>query len=381
MAAELNQHIAILFEFPSLYGGEHSILSVLVQLCADGVFQFTAIAPAEGVLAKRLDAIGIPIVPLSVRSASGVKRDASDLLTDLSRIVTSLQPDIVHANSLSMSRLLGQLCVQLPNQKFTGHVRDIMRLSRQAVADLNSLDRIAAVSEATREFHVAQGLDPKCADVVYNGVDTTRFRGRAGEYCRSDLLPELPPESVVLLNVGQICLRKGQLILAQAVTRLLKFRQDIHLVLVGERHSAKAESVAYEQAIVDEFAAAGLSTHLHRPGYSENVEHWMNAADLLVHTAHQEPLGRVLLEAAASELPIIATDVGGTSEILQDQYSARLLPPGDIGVLTECLRVSIEDPGSSRQFATAAVIQIWEVFGILRASEALGRFWQTVAKA
>jgi len=380
MAAELNRHVVILFEFPTLNGGEHSMLAVLEQLLVAGHFRFTAIALPEGALANRLEAIGIPIVPFAVRSSFGIKRDVSGLLTELTEIVTSLRPDIVHANSLSMSRLLGQLCTQVPLQLFTGHLRDIMGLSRRAITDLNSLGRIAAVSEATRRFHVEQGLNPECAVVVNNGVDTERFRVRQEAQFRSELLPELSSDAVVLLNVGQICLRKGQLILARAVTRLLKIRQDVHLVLVGERHSAKAESVAYEQAIVDEFADAGLAAHLHRPGYSENVEHWMNAADFLVHAAHQEPLGRVLLEAAASELPVIATDVGGTSEVLQHQCSARLLPPGDVDALVECLQASIGDPESSRRFAEAAVVRIREAFAVARASEALDQFWQSVLK-
>ena len=55
----------------------------------------------------------------------------------------------------------------------------------------------------------------------------------------------------------------------------------------------------------------------------------MNEADLLVHPAKQEPLGRVLLEAAASGLPIVATNVGGTTEIVTDGTSARLVAPNN----------------------------------------------------
>ncbi len=379
MAAELNQHIAILFEFPTLNGGEHSMLTVLERLRTDGGCQFTAVAPPDGPLAHRLSAIGIPLVPFSVRSpSSGIKRDVSNLLAELHEIVTHLQPDIVHANSLSMSRLLGQVCCQLRVPSCTGHIRDIMKVSRQAISGLNCLNRIAAVSEATRRFHIEQGLEPERVEVVRNGVDFSRFYARPKGKFRSQLLPQLPPDTVVLLNVGQICLRKGQFVLAQAVIRVVNSRKNVHLVLVGERHSAKAESIAYEQSIIDEFDNAGLAAHLHRPGYSENVEHWMNAADLLVHTAHQEPLGRVLLEAAASELPIIATNVGGTSEILEHGKSGILVPARNVDAMVAALQSAIDEPRQCRSLAANAVKHIKQDFSVNQACCVLLKFWQGV---
>lgn len=379
MAVELNQHIAILFEFPTLNGGEHSMLTVLEQLRTSGGYQFTAIAPPDGPLAQRLKAIGIPLVPFSVRPrSSGIKRDVLNLLAELHEIVTQLQPDVAHANSLSMSRLLGQSCRQFRGPCCTGHIRDIMKVSRQTISDLNCLHRIAAVSEATGRFHIEQGLEPERVEVLRNGVDTSRFHARPKRKFRRQLLPMLPPDSVVLLNVGQICLRKGQLVLAQAVTRVLNSRTNVHLVLVGERHSAKAESMAYEQLIIDEFDNAGLAAHLHRPGYSENVAHWMNAADLLVHTAHQEPLGRVLLEAAASELPIIATDVGGTPEILEDGRSGIIVPAGNVDAVLDAIQSAIDEPLQCRSFAANAVKHVREEFSVQQASDRLVNFWQGV---
>jgi len=378
MAAELNQHIVILFEFPTLNGGEHSMLSVLEQLSDGDRLRFTVVAPSDGPLSQRLGTIGIPLVPFSVRFSSGSKRSAAELLTELNGIVASLRPDIVHANSLSMSRLLGQLSRRLSTQCCTGHIRDIMKVSRQAISDLNGLNHIVAVSEATRQFHIKQGLESERVEVVRNGVDMSRFRTRQKEKHRSELLPQLSSDSVVLLNVGQICLRKGQLVLARAVTRVLDFRRDVHLVLVGERHSAKAESIAYEQSIIETFADAGLEAHLHRPGYCENTEYWMNAADVLVHTAHQEPLGRVILEAAASELPIIATDVGGTPEILEHEQSGFFVSSGNVDELVKAIEDAIDEPLRFQTHAANAVRNIRQQFSVQQASDGLLKFWRRV---
>jgi len=378
LAAALSCHLTILFEFPTLNGGEHSMLAVLEHLSGIQEFTFTAIAPAEGPLADELHRIGTSIIPWCVRSADGARRPPAELAADLSQLLTDQHVDILHGNSLSMARFLGKVRDDLPNVQCTGHIRDIMSLSAKAIDDLNHLDGIVAVSAATRDAYTSRGLSAALATVIHNGVDVDFFRARSRSAARKELLPSLPLNCRVLLNVGQICLRKGQLDLAQAAVRLLQDRDDLHLVLVGERHSAKAESIAYEQAIIDAFVQNGLQNHLHRPGYCRNVAQWMNAADLLVHVARQEPLGRVLLEAAASELPIVATDVGGTSEIITSQESAWLVPPADVDTLTDCLTTALSQSDVARQHARRATERVRHSFLVPTAAEALMRFWKTL---
>ncbi len=377
MVAPLTLHVALLFEFPALNGGEHSMLSVLQQLAVDSTIRFTAIAPTYGPLADQLKQLHIPLVPFSVRSSTGVKRDIKDLTVELQTIVATLRPNILHANSLSMSRLVAQCQEKMAPAYCTGHIRDIMKISARMIGDLNRLSSIAVVSKTAKDFHEAQGLRSGLSKVIYNGVDTDRFCKRSRADARNALLPQLPKTARVLLNVGQICLRKGQLDLAQAVVQLLRDRNDVYLVLVGERHSGKVESIAYERAIADEFTAFGRKNHLLRIGYSDNVEQWMNSADLLVHTARQEPLGRVLLEAAASELPTIATDVGGTPEILQHEQSGILVPPGDVKALVGCIHAALAKPSRGQAYATSAVEHIRQIFTVRQACQALKGFWQS----
>ena len=373
-------HVAILFEFPSLNGGEHSMLSVLELLRSRPYLQLTAIAPRAGPLAGRLNELRIPLAPMVIRSRAGVKRDAAELRRELTCLAGSLRPDILHANSLATSRLLGEVAGLLSNGvRCTGHLRDIMKLGNRAITHLNQLDRTVAVSQATKSFHVRQGLASARCAVILNGVDPVRFRRQSKTAARASVLPNLPPSARVLLNVGQICLRKGQLDLARAVVRLLHNQNDLHLVLAGKRFSSKAESHAYENAIDDCFAAAGLSDHLHRVGYRDDIPIWMNAADLLVHAAHQEPLGRVLLEAAACKLPIIATSAGGTPEILRNQLDALLVPPGDVNSLTKTIPVVLADQPARETRAGSAARRFRSLFTAQLSAAATEQFWRNVA--
>ena len=312
-------HVALLCEYATLNGGERSLLAVIDAFRAadnsDGPpLTFSAICPADGPLADEFRQRGITVHDFRLRDESGQRLSADDASEFLRSRVRAIGPDIVHANSLSMGRLLGTVAGDIfcPT---TAHLRDIIKLSKAAVTDLNANASLVAVSRATARYHVKQGIHLTRVHVVHNGVDGEIFRPRERQ---SSLHRELgiPDDAFVILNVGQISLRKSQDILVRAVLEentphsLCGDFPRLHIVLAGERTSTKAESVAFEDAISSAFYEAGFIGRLHQLGYRNDMPHLMNEADLLVHTASQEPFGRVLLEAAASELPIVTTGLG-----------------------------------------------------------------------
>ena len=363
--------VGLLFEFPSLNGGEYSMLSVLEQL--KGTLYFHALAPPSGPLADRLDQLGIPRTGFSVRDPSDRKRPVAELTAELEQLRSTLQLDVLHANSLSMARLSGTLghtgCC-------TGHLRDIMRLNQSVIRDLNSNTRLVAVSEAVRTFHQQQGLDSSRCDLIYNGVDSSQFKPCNSTVDGQRLFGNTVSEDdKLLLSVGQICLRKGQLITAQAVCNILQERNDVHLVIAGQRFSEKQESREYEQSLVKTFSDCGKCSHLHMLGYRSDIPELMAASDLLVHAAHQEPFGRVLLEAASSGLPIIATDVGGTAEMLRHGFDAELLPPGDSDALAETINSVLGQHDRAQAYAQSARTRISDQFSVDAASRHLADFW------
>lgn len=364
--------IALLFEFGTLNGGEHSMLAAVDRL--RDRFEFVAVAPPTGRLAETLCERGLEHVAFDIRDSTGRRQPPEEILEGLQAIAEQRRPDLLHANSLSMSRWTGRLRRGGFAVPCTGHLRDIVNTSAAVLSDLGANDRLVAVSRATRDHHCERGLDRSRVEVLYNGVDLDRFRPRPRTgRLRAEL--GLDEDAVIALAVGQIGLRKGLDVLAEAVTATRA--QRLHLVLVGERLSAKEESVEFDEAITGRFAKAGLSDHLHRLGYRDDVPSLMNEADLLVHAANQEPLGRVLLEAAASGLPIVATNVGGTPEIL-DRDSAVLVEPGTPDALADGLTTVLTDPASAQERAVAARGIVEARFDAHSAAVALGEFWSAV---
>lgn len=365
-------HIVWLCEFPTLNGGEYSLLSTLPSIREAG-FRVTALAPPDGPLAERLHDDGVEIVPFSVRDEQGQYRGSESLRRELAARLTALRAELLHANSLSMGRLSGPVAYELGLPSLA-HLRDIVRLSRPAVGDLNQHRRLLAVSQATRDFHLAQGVRAELVEVLYNGVDLERFRPRPRSADWRDSLG-IPPEAYCIASVGQIVMRKGHDVLAAAAVRVASELPQAHFVMVGARYSEKPEARQFERDVQATFAA-GLAKRVHWLGVRTDVPAILNECDLLVHTARQEPLGRVLLEAAASGLPVVATDVGGTREIFPGPALARIVAAGDADALAAAMVDLARHPDAARSLAERARAEIERRFDRRLAGAGLVRHYR-----
>jgi glycosyltransferase involved in cell wall biosynthesis len=355
--------IALLFEYPTLNGGERSMLACLDWLQAhDAGWNFVALAPAEGRLAQALAERKIDVIP----------RPADD--GQLIAAIHQAKPDLLHANSLAMGRVAGRIAESLTIPTVS-HLRDILHLSAAAVADLNRNRLLIAVSHATRDAHVARGMDGGKVVVLHNGIDLARYRPHAPKgWLQAEL--RLPACARLVATIGQIGLRKGQDVLAAAAPAIVRQAPDVHFLLIGERNSTKAESLQFEAAIQNTFTANQIGQHLHRLGYRHDIPDLLPELTLLVHPANQEPYGRVLLEAAACGVPVIATSVGGTPEIVLDQTTGWLVPPRDPATLAAAVVELLNQPDRIQSMRLAARDRAEQHFAISHCAQSLTGHWR-----
>lgn len=372
-------HVALVCEYPTLNGGERSLLSVLPGLARHG-FQFTTIAPPNGPLARSFADLDIEVVPFAATDPAGVRPSQDALRTALGESLRRLKPDLVHANSLAMGRLVGPVAAELGLPSIA-HLRDIIGLSRQALADLNTNCRLLAVSKATRDFHVAQGIAADRTHVLYNGVDLTRFRLREPSgWLHREL--GMPADALLVGSIGQLVLRKGQDVPARAAATLAERFPQVHYVFIGERFSQKAEAMAFECDLRKCFESGTLAGRGHFLGVRTDVPEILPELTLLVHAARQEPLGRVLLEAAAAGVAIIATDVGGTREIFPpESQAARLVAPDDTAVLAAAIAELLENEPLRRGLGATAAVRVAEMFNLETAVATLATQYKQVLRS
>ncbi|MEN6452456.1 MAG: glycosyltransferase family 4 protein [Thermoguttaceae bacterium] len=367
--------ILLLCEYPTLNGGERSMLSTFDGLHAAG-FAPRVMAPPDGPLADELGRRGVDLFPFCCRTDQGERKPLAQLREELVAAVRRCRPALLHANSLAMSRLSGPVAVELGLPSI-GHLRDIVTLSAQAVADLNCHRRLLAVSEATRAFHLARGLSAEKTHVLYNGVDLDTFRPRQPTgYLHREL--GLSPDVQLVGTIGQLGLRKGQDVLLHAAATIADRFPNAHYLLVGERNSGKDESRQFEQRL-REVADSQLAGHVRFLGRRIDVPSLLGELTLLVHPARQEPLGRVLLEAAASGVPIVATAVGGTAEVFPSGGgSARLIPPDDPAALAVAMIELLADEPLRGELSSAARRRAEDRFDVRRAVAGLIAHYEAV---
>ena len=347
------------------------MLATLDGLCAAG-FTPVVMAPPQGPLVDALTTRNIELLPFIFRAADGNRLPQNRLREDLSATLHYRRPALLHANSLSMGRLSGPVAARLKLSSLS-HLRDIIRISAQAAADLNCHARLIAVSHATHTFHTAGGLNPGKMHVVYNGVNLQNFRLRSPTgYLHQEI--GLRPQTRLIGTIGQIGLRKGQDVLLRAAASIADQQPNVHYLIVGERHSQKDESRQFERDLHKE-----LDSRVHFLGVRNDVDRLLHELTLLVHPARQEPLGRVLLEAAASGVPILATNVGGTSEIFPPEAdAARLVSPDDPVVLADVLRELLDDASLRSRLAANARRRAEEQFDIKMSADNLLRHYHTL---
>lgn len=350
------------------------MLATLQAVAAAG-FEVCIAAPSTGALPTLLDDRGIRRVAWDTREGSDHRLSLAKLRESLAGIIRRVAPDLVHANSLSTARIAGPVAQEIAIRSI-GHLRDIVKMSASAVPDINRHCKLLAVSQATRDFHVQQGVEFKRCSVLHNGVDLDELRPRPTTgYLHSEL--SLPRKAQLVAVIGQLGLRKGtDIALAAAQNTVTRF-SDAHWLLIGERTSTKAESRDFETKLQQMAATPPLAGHVHFLGNRSDIPAILSECTLLVHAAHQEPLGRVLLEAAAAGLAIVATNVGGTPEIFPPESAAAILVPKNDAVEIAKATISLLANDSIRlSVASAARRRAEQAFDIHDASRGLIEHYQ-----
>jgi glycosyltransferase involved in cell wall biosynthesis len=355
--------VLVVCEYPTLNGGERSFLSVLPGVTRAG-FEIEVACPVQGDLADALRAMGVVV--------HDWRKPA-----DVAAILRDRRPGLVHVNGLAAARKVADVAAGC-GVPAIAHLRDIVGVGADGVRRLHRYDRLLAVSAATRDFHVAQGLPADRSIVVYNGVDGERFRPRAATGWLHRRLG-LDADAQLVGVIGQLGQRKGQDVVAAAARLLADRWPRAHYIFAGERNSQKQEVREYEANLQEVFENGLLAGRGSFVGRIDSIEEFLPELSLLAHPARQEPLGRVLLEAGAAGAPIVASDVGGTREIFpREEFACLLTPAGDAAALAAAIdRLFANGPEAAAMAARARRI-VAERFTIEQAVAGLVEAYRSV---
>ncbi|MCA1842261.1 MAG: glycosyltransferase, partial [Actinobacteria bacterium] len=183
-----------------------------------------------------------------------------------------------------------------------------------------------------------------------NGVDLDRFGPQPSEV-RKDMRAEFgvnDEETVVVGAVGRLVWEKGYAELFAAARRLLARRGDLVVVVAGPSDADKGDPLT--SADIGAAEAAGVRFLGHR----RDPERLYAAFDIYVLASHREGFPRSAMEAAASGLPIVATDIRGCREVVDHRRTGLLVPARDAVALEAAIARLADDPATRRRLGEAA---------------------------
>jgi glycosyltransferase involved in cell wall biosynthesis len=323
-------------------GADKQLLSAAVEMRRRGheilLVSLTPLGPM-GLEARRL---GVSTESLEMRRGWPDPRG----LMRLARLVRSWRPDVLHSHLVHanlMARVL-RVFVRFPALVSTIHsVHEGGPLLMTAYRLTNGMvDRMTIVSKAAAEGFVASGTIPReLLRVIPNGVDVDRFRN-VSPVARQAVRESLGLGSqFIWLAVGRLEPAKDYPNMLRSFARVRMRYPDTVLLLAGRR---------LPEAETDELVGAlDSAQNVHLLGVRQDIPELMSAADGYVLSSAWEGMPVVLLEAAAAGLPIVATSVGGTAEVVCNEESGWLVPPRNAEALADAMLRLMELPEAARR--------------------------------
>lgn len=201
---------------------------------------------------------------------------------------------------------------------------------------LKRCDYITPNNEGHKKQLLLLGIPEEKITVVPNGVDTEKFKPRNKGILRKRL--NLPKGKRIILFVGWLIPRKGCEYLIKSISEIIKTDRNIKLLIIGEGLLEQKLKVLAEDL--------GLKDYIDFKGTisPDRIPFWMNASDIFVLPSLSEGKPNVVGEAMACGLPVIATNVNGTPDFIEDGKDGFLIPPKDVDALTDKLKLLLDTP-------------------------------------
>jgi len=337
--------VHLLFRFDT--GGLENGVVNLINHMPRSAYRHAVVALTEVVpeFSRRIQRDDVEFVALDKTPGHAIK-----LYPRLWTLMRQLRPAIVHTRNLAaLECQMPAACAGVPVRIHGEHGRDaddpdgarrryqwLRRAYRPFVHHYVALSRDLA-GYLVQKVGVPQGR----IEQIYNGVDVGRFiRSVPAQRVAPTGCPFSDSNLFVVGTVGRMQTVKAQPLLAAAFVRALQrqpaLRDRLRLVMVGD-----GPLRAQAQAVL---AQAGVEDLAWLPGERADVPDVMRGLDCFVLPSLAEGISNTILEAMASALPVIATDVGGNAELVVGGQTGELVPTGDVAAMAERIGSLANDP-------------------------------------
>jgi glycosyltransferase involved in cell wall biosynthesis len=331
-------------------GGETQVLGLTMALAAAG-YRAELICDPAGRLWERAQAAGIRCHPLRIRNAIDlaagirlrtiVKRERYDVIHFHTSRAHSMAP---FARGFARALIVTRRMDYRPNRVFAPYLYN------------RAVDGVLAISAGVADSLASAGVDRRRVTVVHSGVDCDRFRPpTTDERARARSEFGISAGECVISAVGALAPRKGHRYLIEALGSLTsKLKLKCFIAGQGSAHAV----------LQREIAVIRCTERIKLVGAIADARALLWASDIFAMPSLSEGLGVAALEAMASALPVVASDVGGLRELIEDGRSGILAPPARPDRIAAAIARLAESNELRSQFGAAARARVVEDYSV-----------------
>ncbi|MCB1916018.1 MAG: TIGR03088 family PEP-CTERM/XrtA system glycosyltransferase [Rhodocyclaceae bacterium] len=359
----LVMHVVFRFDVGGLENGVVNLINGLEP----GTFRHMVVALTECTesFCKRIERPGVEFVSLHKGPGHGIR-----LYPRLFRLFREYRPAVVHTRNLAaLEAAVPALAAGVPVRIHGEHGWDVADLSGQ-----NNKNRwirrlyspfvshyVALSGQIEAYLHERVGISAGRIERICNGVDTSRFRPATARAVVPGM-PFDPARHRLVGTVGRLQPVKDQRALIDAFATVVRRSDDAdawRLVVVGDG-PLREDLERHVQAL-------GLGGLVWMAGQRDDVAGLMRQFDLFVLPSIAEGISNTVLEAMASGVAVVATDVGGNRELVEDGVSGTVVAPSDVAGLADAIEAYMKAPSAREAAGSAARCRVEQRFSIERA--------------
>jgi sugar transferase (PEP-CTERM/EpsH1 system associated) len=350
-------------------GIETLICEFATRLNVNGFFSSVCVFNGGGSLEKNLKAEGVKVYRVQ-------KREGIDLtvITRLRRLLKEKGIKILHTHNYT-TWLYGVLAaIGINGFKHIHTEHSNIKKKRRGWAErllIHFTDSIVCVSEDVKRFMIEnQGISPEKLAVVYNGVDTDRFRPDSlkSRLCRDEL--GIKQDAPIIGIVARLTPVKDHITLLKAFFKIYEDIPEAVLLVVGDGE--------LKHTLISQTYEMGLSNNVFFVGERQDIPELLNVMDIFVLSSLSEGHNMSLLEAMAAGLPVVATDVGGNSEIVVDGATGFLVLPENTKIFSDKVMILLRDESLRSHMGKNGRVRVVKNFDKNRMMEEYHSIYSTI---
>lgn len=341
----------------SNFGGAQKYVYDLATNLPESDFEIAVATGGTGTLIQKLSEKNIRVLPLSSLTRDVSASSDLSAFFELLNIFRNEKPDVVHLNSAKAGGVgaLAARMARVPKIIFTAHgwaFNEDRPLIQKTLIKLFSwitvllAHKTIAVSEAVAR-DMKYPFASRKISVIKNSVGAIDFLSRqeARKYLSKISKINIPDESFVFGTIAELHPSKGLEYSIESLVPIIEKNPYVYYFILGEGQD--------REKLTSLITKYHLEKRVELLGFVDNAPQYLRALDCFILPSITEGIGYVLLEAGLANLPVVATNVGGIPEVIENTVTGLLVPPRDPEAITEALDTILISPALRTDMSSA----------------------------